>query len=146
MILLELRGLSIAFSSNLKKQENIKEKEIEQKILELENSNLEENFDLISQLKQELQLLRENKLKGVLVRSKARWIEKGEKPSRYFLNLENRHFISKKMSSLINKDGLELTKPVEIRQEVFNFYKKLYSSNEENITNVDLNALLNEDT
>ena len=50
------------------------------------------------------------------------------------------------MSSLINKDGLELTKPVEIRQEVFNFYKKLYSSNEENITNVDLNALLNEDT
>ena len=146
MILLELRGLSIAFSSNLKKQENIKEKEIEQKILELENLNLEENFDLISQLKQELQLLRENKLKGVLVRSKARWIEKGEKPSRYFLNLENRHFISKKMSSLINKDGLELTKPVEIRQEVFNFYKKLYSSNEENITNVDLNALLNEDT
>ena len=50
------------------------------------------------------------------------------------------------MSSLFDKNGVELTKPTEIRKEVFEFYKKLYSSNEANINNVDLNELLNDDT
>ena len=142
MILLELRGLSISFSSNLKKQDKIKEKEIEQKIQSLETTNADDNFNTINDLKLELQNIRENRLKGVFIRSKARWVEKGEKPSRYFLNLENRNFVSKKMSSLINKNGIELTRPAEIRKEVFDFYKQLYSSHENEITNVDLNVLL----
>ena len=96
MILLELRGLSISFSSNLKKQDKIKEKEIEQKIQSLETTNADDNFNTINDLKLELQNIRENRLKGVFIRSKARWVEKGEKPSRYFLNLENRNFVSKK--------------------------------------------------
>ena len=79
MILLELRGLSISFSSNLKKQDKIKEKEIEQKIQSLETTNANDNFNTINDLKLELQNIRENRLKGVFIRSKARWVEKGEK-------------------------------------------------------------------
>ena len=45
---------------------------------------------------------------GTLKRSRARWIEQRKKASRYFCNLENRNFISKHMTSLINKDGGEL--------------------------------------
>ena len=53
MILLELRGLSIAFSSHLKKQNLLKEREIENKIQHLENLAFEDNFDEISDLKKQ---------------------------------------------------------------------------------------------
>ena len=148
MILLELRSLSISFSSNLKKMDNNNEKAIENEIKVLENStsNIESNYDKITNLKTELQTIREKRLRGTLIRSRARWVEEGEKPSRYFLNLENRNFVSKRMRSIINSKGEEIENPSQIRNEVFNFYKDLYASREESIENVDLNILLENTT
>ena len=42
------------------------------------------------------------------VRSKARWIDQSEKPSRYFCSLENRNFVSKRMVSLVKSNGTEI--------------------------------------
>ena len=39
----------------------------------------------------ELKSLLENRTKGVIVRGKARWVEHGEKNTKYFLNLEKRN-------------------------------------------------------
>ena len=41
-----------------------------------------------NRLKQELCLIYENRGKGSIVRSKTRWFEQGEKPTKYFFNLE----------------------------------------------------------
>ena len=38
----------------------------------------------------ELQELREYKMRGIATRSKANWITRGEKNTKYFLNLEKR--------------------------------------------------------
>ena len=115
-------------------------------LLKLQNENMEHNFDKINELKKELQEIRDGKLKGMLIRSRARWVEEGEKASRYFCSLENRNFVSKRMSSLINNEGRELFKDTEIRSEVQNFYKSLYSSREQAITDVNLDNLLGIDT
>ena len=96
--------------------------------------------------KEQLQQLSEKKLKGNLIRSRARWVEQGEKPSRYFCNLENRNFVSKRMSALIDKDGNEITDLDKINNEVLQFYTQLYSSKESDIENVDLNVRLKGDT
>ena len=97
-------------------------------------------------LKAELQELRGKNLKGCLIRSKARWIEQGERPSNYFCSLENRNFVSKRMNSLLNDNGDKLTNQKDIKAEVFSFYKNLYTSRESSIQDVDLNDILNIDT
>ena len=145
IILLNTRSTSIAFSTSLKKKEDEKCKILENKIKELELLDPVKYFNEINLIKAELQEFRENKLKGSLIRSKARWIEKGEKPSRYFCNLENRNFVSKRMTSLLDKNNIELQNPVDIKKEVFSFYKKLYSSNEDSIVDVILEERLETD-
>jgi hypothetical protein len=70
--------------------------------------------------------MRENKMKGVLLRSKARWIAEGEKITKYFCSLEKRHYVNKRMVTLQNKDGKILKENDEIRSEVFDFFNKLY--------------------
>lgn len=37
---------------------------------------------------------------GHMIRGKARWVEEGEKPTRYFCNLENRNYINKTIKKL----------------------------------------------
>ena len=41
--------------------------------------------------KNELESIMQYETKGAIIRSKARWYNKGEKNSKYFLNLENKH-------------------------------------------------------
>ena len=77
------------------------------------------------QKKEDLQRIREKRLHGILIRSRARWIEQGEKPSKYFCSLESRNFVSKRMSSIFNEKGEEIFNPSEINKEVCNFYKQL---------------------
>ena len=50
------------------------------------------------------------------------------------------------MLSLYNSNGDEVTDPDMIKEEVFNFYKTLYSSKESNIHDVDLDQLLKPET
>ena len=40
-------------------------------------------------------------MEDVKLRCKAKWIDEGEKVTKYFCNLENRYFISKCMPNLI---------------------------------------------
>ena len=42
-----------------------------------------------------------------MLRSRCRYQDLGEKPFRYFLSLENRNFINKAMTKLIDEDGSE---------------------------------------
>ena len=62
---------------------------------------------------------------GVLLRSRARWVEYGEKPSRYFLNLEKRNFVSKSILELRVGDGV-VSDTDAIMSEVYKFYTNLY--------------------
>ena len=41
--------------------------------------------------KQKLEQIIEYKTKGSIIRSKTRWLNEGEKNTKYFLNLEKRH-------------------------------------------------------
>ena len=76
--------------------------------------------------KAELNAIREKRPEGVLLRSKARWIAHGEKVTSYFCSLEKRHYISKNMAKLIDKDDNILTDNNDILQEVKSFFEKLH--------------------
>ena len=40
-------------------------------------------------------MIREEKIRGVITRTRARWATHGEKHSKYFINLEKRHYTEK---------------------------------------------------
>lgn len=73
-------------------------------------------------------------MRGNVLRSKAKWVDEGEKPSQYFCNLENRNFINKIIPKIDRGDGKFITNQAEILSEVDKFYTNLYSSHSENIS------------
>ena len=77
--------------------------------------------------KQDLVALREKKMEGALLRSRARWIAEGQKITKYFCELEKRNYVSKQMMRLIENNGEEIHDVKDIVKEVKTFYERLYS-------------------
>ena len=159
MILLEIRGETIKFSSRRKKESNEKEYNLKQSICEMEQklSNISNEYDVIkanemsSNLREkqlELENIRHKKLSGSFIRSKAKWIEEGEKPTKYFLNLEKRSFINKTIGVIESKDGQTLYNQESIKAEITDFYSQLYSrvevQDKDTIINLESNKLTND--
>ena len=86
----------------MKKEVDKNEKQLLKDIETLESDNdlLTANLQLLLDKKKELQVIRENKIKGQQVRSKLQWLKEGEKPTKYFCNLENKNFIEKTVKKL----------------------------------------------
>ena len=59
------------------------------------------------QKKGELIELRNERTEGVMLRSQSQFEDLGEKPSKYFFNLETRNYNSKVINKLINEKGEE---------------------------------------
>ena len=76
---------------------------------------------------QELVAIRDKRMEGVLLRSRARWIADGEKITKYFCGLEKRNYISKQMTKLTLNNGEEIYESKDITKEVKVFYERLYS-------------------
>ena len=62
-----------------------------------------------------------------MLRSRCRYQDLGEKPSKYFLKLENRNFTNKVMTKLVDEDGSEYYHSKDILNYQRSFYEKLYS-------------------
>ena len=81
-------------------------------------------------------------MRGVLIRTKARWIEDGEKPSKYFCNLEKRNYVNKTVTRIVDDNGIEITDQKTILETIKQFYKNLYTSRDDSLIDIDLNSVL----
>ena len=79
-----------------------------------------------------LKRITEQKVKGAIIRSKARWVEYGEKNTRYFLNLEKRRGEQKNINKLKLNDGTKTEDQEVILKEEEKFYRSLYESSRNN--------------
>ena len=135
---MEIRGNSIAYSSRKKKNRNAEEKKLAEEIETIEQrlseSPSEELLQIYRTKKLDLEKLREPNIRGMMVRSRANWVEHGEKPSKYFCQLEKRHYTSRIINRL-EIDGKVVSNPKEILVEQAAFYKRLYSG-----TNPDIES------
>lgn len=95
ILLMEIRGVTISYSSFKKKEKDKLEKSLINEIEYLENNFTENDLSLLEGKKLALENLRKEKLRGNMIRSKARWVEEGEKPTEYFCHLESRNFLNK---------------------------------------------------
>ena len=101
MIKLKVRQKSIRYSKIKTKQTKQRELSVEQTIAKLQEEldNINTDDTLLSHLEEklnesrlELEKIIEFHTKGAILRSKMRWYNEGEKSTKYFLNLEKRHY------------------------------------------------------
>ena len=132
-LLMEIRGKTISYSSYIKKKKDKQEKELVEEIKDIEKNISESNVDLLYNKNQELEKLRKHKLQGNYIRSRAKWIEEGEKPSSYFCKLESRNFIRKIIPKLELDSGEVIYDQTKILTETKSFYTKLYENKLDNV-------------
>ncbi len=108
-----------------------KESQIVGKIMNLSGKlNLsEEEVKELTAAQAELNKAYEDKARGAFVRSGRKWLEQGEKCTKYFFNFEKRNFELSSLSKLIIND-LICDDEKQISQFVANFYKGLYGADQ----------------
>ena len=128
-MLMKIRSRTISYAAMKKKISNEQEKELEKNIQVLEKMEKKcvEDLQMLEKKQKELKEIREKRIDGVILRSRARWIANGERVTRYFCNMEKRHYISKNMSRLVRRDGSVVTETQDLLFEVKHFYETLYT-------------------
>ena len=138
MIKLKIREKSLQYAANKTKKTKDREAELEHAIFKLElkmdngDSSEIENFELVEQLndlKSELERIIEFRTKGSILRAKIKWHNEGEKNTKYFLNLEKRHYKQGTISQLKVDENNFITSDQEILAEGESFFINLYTSN-----------------
>ena len=142
VLLMEFRGKAILYSSYKHKERNKKEKYLIDSITEMENSLKENNVKNLENLKIQLNDIRQEKLKGHIIRSRAQHIDKGEKPSKYFCGLEQHNSINKTLNELELDNGTIITEQNAILKETEIFYKNLYNKFEDQSETIDLETYI----
>jgi len=132
MIKMEIRSFTLFFSKRRAEQRRNDEEILQQELINLQRKigldPSEENVSKFYNVKFKLNQLSLLKTKGAMTRSKARWCEQGERNSKYFYRLERRNHSTKYITELKLSDKTTTTKPKEILNEEYRFYKELYTS------------------
>ena len=151
VIKMELRSGAISYSKFLAKNKRNLMKELMEKQIKLENEIASDPSDeIINQsrmVKEELEQINAEKARGAMMRSKADWVEFGEKNTSYFLKLETRNKQVKNITKLIDDNEKEITDQNDILQEELDFYRKLYTQPKDANNREEIKQFfLNEDT
>ena len=141
-LLMEIRGKTISYSCYKKKETDEREKEIINEKNRLEECLNPNNVDLLNTLNAELVIIRRKKMDGHFIRSRAKFIEEGEKPSKFFCSLEKHNFTSKIIPKLEMPDGNIISNQHDILNQTKLFYENLYANKDDSLKDVDLNIEL----
>ena len=129
-----IAGICVEYSAR-KKKERKKEKDqllydIGKTKLLLGNGSNQDNSLLLKleELEDKLNKIYDFETKGLIIRSRIRWLEEGEKCTKYFCNLENRSWQKKTINRVQDAQGNLITDSDKILKEIHSFYGKLYSN------------------
>lgn len=125
----KIRQYSIAYSKNLKKSQRQEELQLIKELNATCNKPTLTDNDkqTLLTLQTKLDDMYARKAKGACVRSRARWIEEGEKNSAYFCRLEKTRQQRNEIRSLLIDNNLCKDQRV-ISKEILTFYSQLYTS------------------
>ena len=115
-----IRAHAIQLSKRRARERNEREQNLQEEYAKaksiFETDPNDQNANTLNSAKDTLELFYEEKVKGIIIRARARWHEHVEKSTKYFLNLEKRNHIKKHMRK-ININGSITTDPFNILNE-----------------------------
>ncbi len=124
-----VRKIAVKCSKELKQINKQKEIELLDNLGILEQKQIltKEDEVELAKIQSQLDLIYLDLAKGAFIRSRAKWLEEGEKNTSYFFALEKRNLKRNTLSAL-NINGSSCTDPKKISDSVFSFYNHLYNS------------------
>ncbi len=123
----KIKEIAIWCSCKLKEENDMEIRLYEEKLQWLEQDPVH-NFKFIDDIKCKLKKMYEDKGQGAKVRSRLNWFEYGEKPTKYFHNLEKQNAKNKAWESILDKDGELISGTKNVQKVQVDFYKTLYKS------------------
>ena len=151
MIKMEIRSKTIQYSKERRLKLKRKELELQDEIQRLDrqicdnqyfNQNLLDNYELA---KKELKDMYDSKGKEAMFRSKARWVEQGEKPTKYFFNLEKKNYDRKIIKELKDENDKIITNFKDVNRRIEDRFSKILSSKiaeNENVQRLNFNQFV----
>lgn len=82
-------------------------------------------MDKVIEIEHQIEDIVQKRLEGVKIRSRASWIEEGERPTKFFFDLERKKQASACIH-MLESDGKIITRDAEIMETIRIFYQQLY--------------------
>ena len=120
-----IREITVDFATSRRREKRLQRSNLVHQLCLAEQEPVP-SAGVITDLRQQIREIDEE----FLVRSKELWVEQGEKPTKYFFNLEKKRQQKKKMTELNSSTGILLSDSRDIRKEMNNFYQDLFSEEE----------------
>ena len=140
LIKYEIRAFSIKYSKDKAKQKRDDKRKLEAELSQLETkeAELDRNEELvIENLRSELKKMYHEETQGLIIRSRAKWSEEGEKNTSYFFNLEKYNKTCKNIKKIIHNDK-EVTNQAEILNAIAEYYRDMYKQDNCNVEETDI--------
>ena len=99
--------------------------------------NQNDTLKQINDTKMQLNNLLETATQWSYIRSKAEWCEKGDRNSKFFMNLENKRQSSNTINHIKTSNGNYVYNQNDIMKELSTFYENLFKSNKTSNENVN---------
>lgn len=133
----KIREFCLAYTIKRNRAQKALTSEMEKRLLILAEihdlSDSQETASEVQSLKRQLAEIKQEKANKAIFKTKAKWIQLGERPSSYFLGLEKRQAREKTITSVKDENGRLLT----INAEILAYEKRYFSQ----IYNEDLSQL-----
>ena len=127
---LSIKEESIVFSRNKRRRLRKEQVFLTNKLIRLRRRLVDGDDTvsvLISDTESRLKAPRVKEIEGIMIRSRAQWLEEGERPSRYFFNLQKIKAQRSHISSVYDLNGTEVSSQEEIEKAHVDFYSRLFS-------------------
>ena len=99
-----VRNNLIPMGKQMKRKQNSEKRNVKRSLKE-EHPKNNNNAVKILQLKQRLKEIEENEMIGAAIRSRTEWREEGEKPTKFFFNLEKQKGEEKQLNEIRDENG-----------------------------------------
>ena len=96
--------------------------------MEIISTSLRDILEKFEAAKEELKQLHEVRGKEAMFRSKMKWVEQGEKPTKYFYNLEKTNYEKKLIREVKLENEKIISNPSQVNKEIEAFYRKMYTA------------------
>ena len=139
----KIKDVAIKYGKKRKSEFLESKRRLETRISELESllpSTPEVDSNVIHQnlheTRQKLDDLTAHEIRGIITRARLQWVEEGERSSKYFLGLEKCSAKKRSVTNLVTDEGASLTSQLDISRHVVDFYRKLFSSRDPHMTDI----------
>ena len=132
MIKVVIKQKTEQYTHTYKREQKLIEQRNDNKLKYLENQFLKHPNDPkisndISKLKKEIDLKLIADTRAAATRAGVKWIQQGERSNAYFLGLEKSRANANTITALNDVSGNSINDPVNILEEIHNYYKTLYT-------------------